>query len=162
MDTYNRKIISSNSITISELGMLFLESKYKNISMRSYGTYQNRIRIINEYFGDVKLNSITECNIKEFEYYLIEKKEWKYIKKPSNYYVKMIINTLREELNKAISWNLIKEIPQNKNTNIVFVKDKSQVKNINESLIELEQKRVLNKMEDIFKLRGAYEKKRSI
>lgn len=64
----------------------------------------------------------------------------------------MIINTLREELNKAISWNLIKEIPQNKNTNIVFTKDESQIKNINELLIELEQKRVLDKIESIFKL----------
>ncbi|MCI8277248.1 MAG: hypothetical protein HFJ46_04925 [Clostridia bacterium] len=152
MDTYNRKIIASDFITISELGILFLELKYKNISMTSYGTYQNRIRIINEYFGNVTLNSITQCNIKEFEYYLINKKKWKYIKKPSNYSVKMIINTLREELNKAISWNLIKEIPQNKNTNIVFTKDESQIKNINELLIELEQKRALNKIESIFKL----------
>ena len=151
MDSNNRKIINSDMITISELGILFLEAKYNNISTRGYGTYQTRIRIINEYFGNTMLTCISEYDIKEFENYLMKRKKWKYKDEPSNYSVKMIITTLRKMLNKAINWNLIKRISLEKNTNTILSSDKSRIKIIYKLLIELEQKRVLNEMDKIFK-----------
>ena len=151
MDSNNRKIINSDKITISELGILFLEAKYNNISMLGYGTYQTRIRIINEYFGNTKLNCISEYDIKKFENYLMKRIKWKYKEEPSNYSVKMIITTLREMLNRAIKWNLIKTISLEKNTNTILSSDESRIKSIDRLLIELEQKRVLNEMDKIFK-----------
>lgn len=151
MDSNNRKIINSDMITISELGILFLEAKYNNISMLGYGTYQTRIRIINEYFGNTMLNCISEYDIKEFEKYLMKRKKWKYKDELSNYSVKMIITTLREMLNRAIKWNLIKTISLEKNTNTILSSDESRIKSIDRLLIKLEQKRVLNEMDKIFK-----------
>ena len=44
-----KEIIIDSNITIAELSILFLENKYKRISFNSYGTYQDRLEIINSF-----------------------------------------------------------------------------------------------------------------
>jgi hypothetical protein len=48
-----KEIIIDSNMTIAELSLFFLENKYKRISVNSYGTYQDRLEIINEYLGNI-------------------------------------------------------------------------------------------------------------
>ena len=65
-----KEIIIDSNMTIAELSFLFLENKYERIAVKSYGTYQDRLGIINEYLGSIKLKDFRKERIKDFENYL--------------------------------------------------------------------------------------------
>ena len=79
-----KEIIIDSNMTIAELSFLFLENKYERIAVKSYGTYQDRLGIINEYLGSIKLKDFRKERIKDFENYLKNERNWNYTFKPSD------------------------------------------------------------------------------
>ena len=102
-----KKIIIDSNMTISELSLLFLENKYNKISYNSYGNYQDRLKIINEYLGNIKLRDFRKDRINDFENYLNNERKWNYTFKPSNITINEIMNVLNQLLKAAIRWNLL-------------------------------------------------------
>lgn len=102
-----KEIIIDSNMTISELSLLFLENKYNKISFNSYGTYQDRLEIINEYLGNIKLKDFRKDRINDFENYLNNERKWNYTFKPSNITINEIMNVLNQLLKVAIRWNLL-------------------------------------------------------
>ncbi len=102
-----KEIIIDSDLTIAELSLLFLENKYKKISLNSYGTYQDRLEIINEYLGNIKLKDFNKDKIKDFEIYLNEERRWNYTSKPSNRTITEIMNVLNQLLKEAIRWHML-------------------------------------------------------
>ena len=149
-----KEIIIDANMTIAELSLLFLENKYERIAAKSYGTYQDRLRIINEYLGSIKLKDFRKERIKDFENYLKNERILNYIFKPSDKTINEIMNVLKQLLNEAIRWNLFDEdyncIVKDKvseNERINLIKLQNQINNI--------QKRMAsNSMDKILKKRG--------
>ena len=102
-----KEIIIDPNMTISELSLLFLENKYNKISYNSYGNYQDRLKIINEYLGNIKLRDFRKDRINDFENYLNNERKWNYTFKPSNITINEIMNVLNQLLKAAIRWNLL-------------------------------------------------------
>ena len=103
-----KEIIIDSNMTISELSLLFLENKYNKISYNSYGNYQDRLKIINEYLGNIKLRDFRKDRINDFENYLNnDERKWNYTFKPSNITINEIMNVLNQLLKAAIRWNLL-------------------------------------------------------
>ena len=102
-----KKIIIDSNMTISELSLLFLENKYNKISYNSYGNYQDRLKIINEYLGNIKLRDFRKDRINDFENYLNNERKWNYTFKPSNITINEIMNVLNQLLKAAIRWKLL-------------------------------------------------------
>ena len=102
-----KEIIIDSIMTISELSLLFLENKYNKISYNSYGNYQDRLKIINEYLGNIKLRDFRKDRINDFENYLNNERKWNYTFKPSNITINEIMNVLNQLLKAAIRWNLL-------------------------------------------------------
>lgn len=102
-----KKIIIDSNMTISELSLIFLENKYNQISYNSYGNYQDRLKIINEYLGNIKLRDFRKDRINDFENYLNNERKWNYTFKPSNITINEIMNVLNQLLKDAIRWNLL-------------------------------------------------------
>ena len=102
-----KKIIIDSNMTISELSLLFLENKYNKISYNSYGNYQDRLKIINEYLGNIKLRDFRKDRINDFENYLNNERKWNYTFKPSNITINETMNVLSQLLKAAIRWNLL-------------------------------------------------------
>lgn len=102
-----KEIIIDSNMTISELSLLFLENKYNKISYNSYGNYQDRLKIINEYLGNIKLRDFRKDRINDFENYLNNERKWNYTFKPSNITINEIMNVLNQLLKAAIRWNLV-------------------------------------------------------
>ena len=102
-----KKIIIDSNMTISELSLLFLENKYNKISYNTYGNYQDRLKIINEYLGNMKLKDFRKDRINDFENYLNNERKWNYTFKPSNITINEIMNVLNQLLKAAIRWNLL-------------------------------------------------------
>lgn len=94
-------------MTISELSLLFLENKYNKISYNTYGNYQDRLKIINEYLGNMKLKDFRKDRIEDFEKYLNNERKWSYTFKPSNITINETKNVLNQLLKAAIRWNLL-------------------------------------------------------
>lgn len=94
-------------MTISELSLIFLENKYNQISYNTYGNYQDRLKIINEYLGNIKLRDFRKDRINDFENYLNNERKWNYTFKPSNITINEIMNVLNQLLKAAIRWNLL-------------------------------------------------------
>ena len=102
-----KEIIIDSNMTISALSLLFLENKYNKISYNSYGNYQDRLKIINEYLGNIKLRDFRKDRINDFENYLNNERKWNYTFKPSNITINEIMNVLNQLLKAAIRWNLL-------------------------------------------------------
>lgn len=102
-----KEIIIDSNMTISELSLLFLENKNNKISYNSYGNYQDRLKIINEYLGNIKLRDFRKDRINDFENYLNNERKWNYTFKPSNITINEIMNVLNQLLKAAIRWNLL-------------------------------------------------------
>ena len=102
-----KRIIIDSNMTISELSLLFLENKNNKISYNSYGNYQDRLKIINEYLGNIKLRDFRKDRINDFENYLNNERKWNYTFKPSNITINEIMNVLNQLLKAAIRWNLL-------------------------------------------------------
>ena len=102
-----KEIIIDSNMTISELSLLFLENKYNKISYNSYGNYQDRLKIINEYLGNIKLRDFRKDRINDFENYLNNERKWNYTFKPSNITINETMNVLSQLLKAAIRWNLL-------------------------------------------------------
>ena len=120
-------------MTVSELSLLFLENKYNSISLNSYGTYQDRLEIINEYLGDIKLKDFRKDRINNFEKYLNNERKWNYTFKPSNKTINEIMNVLNQLLKAAIRWNLLdkdynciakEKVNENERINLKELQDK--------------------------------------
>lgn len=128
-----KEIIIDSNMTVSELSLLFLENKYNRISLNSYGTYQDRLEIINEYLGDIKLKDFRKDRINNFENYLNNERKWNYTFKPSNKTINEIMNVLNQLLKAAIRWNLFdkdynciakEKVNENERINLKELQDK--------------------------------------
>jgi len=128
-----KEIIIDSNMTVSELSLLFLENKYNRISLNSYGTYQDRLEIINEYLGDIKLKDFRKDRINNFENYLNNERKWNYTLKPSNKTINEIMNVLNQLLKAAIRWNLLdkdynciakEKVNENERINLKELQDK--------------------------------------
>ena len=102
-----KKIIIDSNMTISELSLIFLENKYNKISYNTYGNYQDRLKIINEYLGNIKLKDFRKDKIEDFEKYLNNERKWNYTFRPSNITINETKNVLNQLLKAAIRWNLL-------------------------------------------------------
>lgn len=102
-----KKIIIDSNMIISELSLIFLENKYNQISYNTYGNYQDRLKIINEYLGNIKLKDFKKERIEDFEKYLNNERKWSYTFKPSKVTINETKNVLNQLLKAAISWKLL-------------------------------------------------------
>lgn len=148
-----KKIIIDSNMTISELSLLFLENKYNKISFNSYGTYQDRLEIINEYLGNIKLKDFRKNKINDFENYLNNERKWNYISKPSNKTINEIINVLNQLLKAAVRWNLL-----DKDYNCIVKEKTSENERINltelqDQINNIQKKMVANSIDKIWKKR---------
>lgn len=145
-----KKIIIDSNMTISELSLIFLENKYNNISYNTYGNYQDRLKIINEYLGNIKLKDFRKDRIKDFEMYLNNRRKWKYTLKPSNITINETMNVLNQLLKAAISWNLL-----NKDYNCI-VKEKVRederinLKKLQDQINDFQKIRITNSLDKIW------------
>lgn len=145
-----KKIIIDSNMTISELSLIFLENKYNNISYNTYGNYQDRLKIINEYLGNIKLKDFRKDRIKDFEMYLNNQRKWKYTLKPSNITINETMNVLNQLLKAAISWNLL-----NKDYNCI-VKEKVRederinLKKLQDQINDFQRIRITNSLDKIW------------
>ena len=145
-----KKIIIDSNMTISELSLLFLENKYNKISYNTYGNYQDRLKIINEYLGNIKLKDFRKDRIKDFEMYLNNQRKWKYTLKPSNITINETMNVLNQLLKAAISWNLL-----NKDYNCI-VKEKVRederinLKKLQDQINDFQKIRITNSLDKIW------------
>jgi hypothetical protein len=145
-----KKIIIDSNMTISELSLIFLENKYNNISYNTYGNYQDRLKIINEYLGNIKLKDFRKDRIKDFEMYLNNQRKWKYTLKPSNITINETMNVLNQLLKAAISWNLL-----NKDYNCI-VKEKVRederinLKKLQDQINDFQKIRITNSLDKIW------------
>ena len=145
-----KEIIIDSNMTISELSLLFLENKYNKISYNSYGNYQDRLKIINEYLGNIKLKDFRKDRIKDFEMYLNNQRKWKYTLKPSNITINETMNVLNQLLKAAISWNLL-----NKDYNCI-VKEKVRederinLKKLQDQINDFQKIRITNSLDKIW------------
>ena len=94
-------------MTISELSLIFLENKYNKISYNTYGNYQDRLKIINEYLGNIKLKYFKKERIEDFEKYLNNERKWNYTFKTSKATINETKNVLNQLLKAAIRWKLL-------------------------------------------------------
>ena len=120
-----KRIIIDSNMTISELSLIFLENKYNKISYNTYGNYQDRLKIINEYLGNIKLRDFRKDRINDFENYLNNERKWNYTFKPSNITINEIMNVLNQLLKAAIRWNFIvkEKISEDERINLKKLQD---------------------------------------
>lgn len=146
-----KEIIIDSNLTIAELSLLFLENKYKKILFNSYGTYQDRLEIINEYLGNTKLKDFNKDRMNDFEIYLTEERKWSYTSKPSNRTIIEVMNVLNQLLKKAIRWNLL-----NKDYNCIVKQKVSENERINltelqDQINNIQKKMIANSIDKIWK-----------
>lgn len=151
-----KEIIIDSNLTIAELSLLFLENKYKKISFNSYGTYQDRLEIINEYLGNIKLKDFNKDRINDFEIYLTEERKWSCISKPSNRTIMEVMNVLNQLLKEAIRWNLL-----NKDYNCIVKEKVSENERINltelqDQINNIQKKTIANSIDKIWQKAGDY------
>lgn len=127
-----KRIIIDSNMTISELSLIFLENKYNKISYNTYGNYQDRLKIINEYLGNIKLKDFKKERIEDFEKYLNNERRWNYTFKPSKVTINETKSVLKQLLKVAIRWKLF-----DKNYNCIVKEKISEDERIN-----------LNKLQD--------------
>ena len=102
-----KKIIIDSNMIIYELSLIFLENKYNQISYNTYGNYQDRLKIINEYLGNIKLKDFKKERIEDFEKYLNNERKWSYTFKPSKVTINETKTVLNQLLKAAISCKLL-------------------------------------------------------
>ena len=144
------EIIIDSNITIAELSLLFLENKYKKISFNSYGTYQDRLGIINEYLGNIKLKDFNKDRIKNFEIYLNEERKWKYTSKPSNRTIIEVMNVLNQLLKEAIRWNLLDKDYKCIVIEKVSKKDRINLIELQKHIYSIQKKKLTNNIDKIW------------
>ena len=145
-----KEIIIDSNITIAELSLLFLENKYKKISFNSYGTYQDRLGIINEYLGNIKLKDFNRDRIKDFEIYLNEERKWKYTSKPSNRTIIEIMNVLNQLLKEAIRWNFLDKDYKCIVIEKVSEKDRINLIELQKHIYSIQKKKLANNIDKIW------------
>lgn len=88
-----KKLYELNA-TIKQVGIIFLEYKNSfNYSPNTFGFYQNRVKVIIDYFQDTFIDDI---NIETFENYLRTERKWKNTKKASEKTIQNVLKVLDE------------------------------------------------------------------
>ena len=145
-----KEVIIDSNLTIAELSFLFLENKYKKISFNSYGTYQDRLEIINEYLGNIKLKDFNKDRIKDFEVYLNEERKWNHTSKPSNRTIIELMNVLNQLLKEAIRWNLLDEDYKCIVMERVSEKDRINLIELQKHIYSIQKKKLTNNIDKIW------------
>lgn len=145
------EIIIDSNITIAELSLLFLENKYKKISFNSYGTYQDRLGIINEYLGNIKLKDFNKDRIKDFENYLNEERKWNHTSKPSNKTIIEVMNVLNQLLKEATRWKLLDKDYKCLVMEKVCKKDRINLIELQKRIHIIQKKKIANNIEKIWR-----------
>ncbi len=145
-----KKIIIDSNMTISELSLLFLENKYNKISYNTYGNYQDRLKIINEYLGNTKLKDFRKNKIEDFEKYLNNERRWNYTFKPSKVTINETKSVLNQLLKAAISWNLL-----NKDYNCIVKEnvredERINLKKLQDQINDFQKIRITNSLDEIW------------
>lgn len=92
------------NITMYELNLIFLESKYQQVAYSTYGSYQDKAKVINEYLGDIKVKDVDDLIIEKFYKYIKNDKKWNYSRNISDRTVDNIMYHLDTLLK---FWNII-------------------------------------------------------
>ena len=140
------------NITMNELNLLFLESRYNQINLKTYGIYQDRAKIVNEYLGDLKVKYVDSKKIDEFRDYLLTKRKWKYTKKVSERTVDNVLQYLKLVLENAVSWRIILVNPMKEKVTYkkyVNESDEEFIKERYELLSNIEHRRISNTMDTL-------------
>lgn len=138
-------------ITVKELNLLFLELKYGSLSTYTYGTYQYKAKIVNEYMGNLKVRDLDSSVLDDFYSYLMYERKWDNVDEPSNQMINNVYSYLNALLSKAEVWGILKSKANN-------IKDNSTSKEnivmqMHNKLLENELKRVSSKMESILNIK---------
>lgn len=139
-------------ITMYELNLIFLESKYQQVAYSTYGSYQDKAKIINEYLGDIKVKDINDSKIENFYKYIKNDKKWNYSKNISSRTVKNIMYYLYTLLNKAKFWSIISIDLSEISFNVDEKNEENAelfVKEMHNQLLDMENRRISIKMSEI-------------
>lgn len=133
-----------NELTIYDLNILFLESKYKQVAPNTYGTYQYRAKLVNEYLGNTKIGDINLETIEGFDNYLNNEKKWEYSSLKSH--DKSIDNTIKYLIMLLKYFQTLQIDSKIKNKKEGPFYNCYSIKEINELLLKLESIRASNQL----------------
>ncbi len=137
------------NITMYELNLIFLESKYQQVAYSTYGSYQDKAKVINEYLGDIKVKDVDDLIIEKFYKYIKNDKKWNYSRNISDRTVDNIMYHLDTLLK---FWNIISICLSERSFNIdkkneekadLFVREKHK------QFLDMENRRITIKMSEI-------------
>lgn len=107
--------IQKSYLTFGDLTKEYLEIQKDKLSITTYITYENRIKEINDYLGDIKLKDLNTRILEKFYHYLrndyISSRTKKKLGNTSIQHYYTLINSIIEQ---AIKWNYIKTNPNSK------------------------------------------------
>lgn len=140
------------NITMYELNLLFLELKYQKVSYSTYGSYQDKAKVINEYLGHIKVRDVDDSVIENFYKYIKNNKKWNYSRNISTRTVDNIMYYLYTLLNKAKFWGMISIDSSEINFNIDEKREENAelfLKEMHNQLLDMENRRISIKMSEI-------------
>lgn len=107
--------IQKSYLTFEELTKEYLEIQKDKISITTYITYEQRVLVLNEYLGSIKLKDINTKILDNFYHYLkndyISPKTKKKIGNTTIQHYYTLVNNILEQ---AIKWNYIKNNPNSR------------------------------------------------
>lgn len=107
--------IQKSYLTFEELTKEYLEIQKDKISITTYITYEQRVLVLNEYLGSIKLKDINTKILDNFYHYL--KNDYispKTKKKLGNTTIQHYYTLVNNILEQAIKWNYIKNNPNSR------------------------------------------------
>ena len=103
------------NMTLESLSKEYLELKKDLLSVKTYITYVQRIKVINSKIGNLKLKDVNVRVLEKFYSYLkndfVSERTLKHISNTTIHHYYLIINNMLEQ---AIKWNYIKTNPNSK------------------------------------------------
>lgn len=107
--------IQKSYLTFRELTKEYLEIQKDKISITTYITYEQRVKVINEFLGDIKLKDLNTKILEKFYHYLkndfVSSRTKKKLGNTSLQHYYTLVNGIIEQ---AIKWDYIKTNPNSK------------------------------------------------
>lgn len=122
-------------LTIKELNILFLGNIYNKVSVITYANYQHNAKIVNEFFQDIKIDSITTKHKKAFTEYLKHNRVWETVDCSSI----QMVNEIYNYFEKILNW-------KDKNVEKLLAENNLNIEELYNTIIESEHKRILDKL----------------
>ena len=144
------------NITINELNIMYLSSKYNRITLRAYGVLQDKAKVVDDYLGNIKVKDIDSKTINIFKNYLYYERNWKYTtgNKISDTQIQNILTYLNYILQMAVYLKIIEVNPMK--TKVIHKEDisthrREYIKEKHKRSIKKEIKRSLDIVGDLLK-----------